>query len=47
MWPSTNVEAVCRVLGDTELGLTGSEIARLLAKLGFRTSIRRPPSDTD
>ncbi len=33
-WPfvdSANLEALCRVLGDTEKGLTGTEIGRLLA----------------
>jgi hypothetical protein len=33
MWPSSIVEFVCEVLADTSTGLTGSEIARLLAKL--------------
>jgi hypothetical protein len=34
MWPSSIVESVCEVLADTSTGLTGSEIGRLLAKLG-------------
>jgi uncharacterized protein (TIGR02391 family) len=35
MWPSSIVESVCEVLADTSTGLTGSEIGRLLAKLGI------------
>lgn len=34
MWPSSIIESVSEVLGDTNEGLTGTEIARLLAKLG-------------
>jgi uncharacterized protein (TIGR02391 family) len=36
MWPSSIVESVCEVLADTDTGLTGSEISRLLAKIGVR-----------
>jgi uncharacterized protein (TIGR02391 family) len=35
MWQSSIVESVCEVLADTNTGLTGSEIARLLAQLGI------------
>jgi len=34
MWLSSIVESVCEVLADTSTGLIGSEIGRLLAKLG-------------
>jgi hypothetical protein len=34
MWPSSIVESVSEVLADTSSGLTGSEISRLLAKVG-------------
>lgn len=36
MWPSAIVESVCEVLADTDSGLTGSEIGRLLAKIDVR-----------
>jgi hypothetical protein len=36
MWQSSIVESVCEVLADTNTGLTGSEIGRLLAKLRIR-----------
>jgi uncharacterized protein (TIGR02391 family) len=36
MWPSAMVESVCEVLGDTDTGLTGTEISRLLAALGVK-----------
>lgn len=34
MWPSSIVESVSEVLGDTNERLTGTETGRLLAKLG-------------
>lgn len=33
MWPSSIIESVCEVLGDTDHGLTGGEIGRLLTKV--------------
>jgi uncharacterized protein (TIGR02391 family) len=36
MWPSSIVESVCEVLAGTDTGLTGSEIGRLLGKLGVQ-----------
>jgi hypothetical protein len=36
MWPSSMVESVCEVLADTDSGLTGDEIGRLLANVDVR-----------
>jgi uncharacterized protein (TIGR02391 family) len=35
VWPSSTVDSVCEVLADTDTGLTGGEIGRLLAKVGI------------
>jgi uncharacterized protein (TIGR02391 family) len=34
-WPAAALEAVAGVLGDTDAGLTGSQIGRLLAQVGL------------
>ena len=34
--PSAELESICRVVADTDEGLTGTEIGTLLAQLGFR-----------
>ena len=43
MWQSSIVESVCEVLADTDTGLTGGEIGRLLAKIGVHDA---DPSNT-
>src|SRR5687768_16997566 len=40
---ATQLERLCRVLGDTDRGLTGSDIARLLARRGIADAA---PDDT-